>query len=390
MERADVLIVGGGPAGSSCAWALRRAGLDVAVLDQADFPRDKVCAGWITPAVLESLEIDPKEYRREHVLQPIRGFRVGLLEGLDHARTVVDVPYPEIVSYGIRRREFDNYLLRRADARLLTGEPARSLRREGKEWVVDERIRAPMLVGAGGHGCPVARELGARPGGEAAVVAQEIEFPLQEGERAGCRISPERPELYFCADLAGYGWCFRKGNYLNIGLGRDDRQGLAAHVEGFLAFMRRQRGIPELPGHLHGHAYLLHGHSPRALVADAALLVGDAAGLAYPRSGEGIRPAVESGLIAARILIEARGDYSGARLMPYVERLGKRFGGGGYADTVANSMADALGRLLPPPIHALLARGLFSHPGLLRRLVLDRGFLHPRQAALAPVPVSTL
>lgn len=381
MERAEVLIVGGGPAGSACAWALRRAGLDVVVLDQASFPRDKVCAGWITPAVLASLEIDPGEYGREHVLQPIRGFRVGLMAGVDQAQSTTDIPYPEIVSYGIRRREFDDYLLRRSGARLLTGEPARSPRRDGKEWVVDDRIRAPMLVGAGGHACPVARELGAHPGGEPAVVAQEIEFLLPEDGRAGCQVSGERPELYFCADLAGYGWCFRKGDYLNVGLGRDDRQGLTAHVEGFLAYMQRERGLPQPPGRLRGHAYLLRGHSPRPLFADGALLVGDAAGLAYPKSGEGIRPAVESGLLAARTIIEARGDYSARRLATYPERLRARFGDG---EGPADSFAD----LLPAGIRALLARGLFVHPGLLRRVVLDRGFLHTNQPALAPVPDS--
>jgi geranylgeranyl reductase family protein len=383
MERAEVLIVGGGPSGSACAWALRRAGMDVAVLDQASFPRDKVCAGWITPAVLSSLEIDPGEYGREHVLQPIRGFRVGLMTGVDQPQSTVDIPYPDIVSYGIRRCEFDDYLLRRSGARLLTGEPVRSLRREGKEWRVDDRIRAPMLVGAGGHACPVARELGARPGGEQAVVAQEIEFLLPEGERAGCQVSGAQPELYFCADLAGYGWCFRKGDYLNIGLGRDDRQGLATHIEGFLAFMQRERGIPELPGRLHGHAYLLRGHSPRSVFADGVLLVGDAAGLAYPKSGEGIRPAVESGLLAASTIIEARGDYRGQRLAAYPERLSTRFGDG-------EGPADAFADLLPAGIRDLLARSLFSHPGLMRRLVLDRGFLHVKQPALAPVPVTTL
>src|SRR5690606_26023348 len=57
-ERCDVLVVGGGPGGSSCARALVRAGLDVVVLDRRRFPRDKVCAGWITPPVLATLEID--------------------------------------------------------------------------------------------------------------------------------------------------------------------------------------------------------------------------------------------------------------------------------------------------------------------------------------------
>ena len=252
MDAADVLIVGGGPAGSACAWALRDAGLDVAVIDQARFPRDKVCAGWITPEVLASLEVDPGEYARERVLQPIRAFRVGLLAGPDRLRTATDIAYPDVVSYGVRRLEFDDFLLRRARARLLTGEPLRGLARAGKGWLANDTIRAAVLVGAGGHACPVARALGARPGDEAAVVAREIEFLLPAADRDRCRVRGERPELYFCADLAGYGWCVRKGDHLNVGLGRDDRRDLAAHVRGFLDFLARERGVPAPPGRLHG------------------------------------------------------------------------------------------------------------------------------------------
>ena len=55
VDTCDVVIVGGGPAGSACAWRLRQAGLEVVVIDKAIFPRDKVCAGWITPQVLDDL-----------------------------------------------------------------------------------------------------------------------------------------------------------------------------------------------------------------------------------------------------------------------------------------------------------------------------------------------
>src|SRR3989304_302592 len=58
MHSCDVLIVGGGPAGSTCAWQLVRAGLDVLVMDKQVFPRDKVCAGWVTPPVGKSLQLD--------------------------------------------------------------------------------------------------------------------------------------------------------------------------------------------------------------------------------------------------------------------------------------------------------------------------------------------
>ena len=69
MDRCDVLIVGGGPAGSTCARALRQAGLDVVVMDKAVFPRDKTCAGWITPAVIDLLALDIEDYRRQHAFQ---------------------------------------------------------------------------------------------------------------------------------------------------------------------------------------------------------------------------------------------------------------------------------------------------------------------------------
>ena len=75
MIEADVLVVGGGPAGSSLARALRRAGLDVTVMDRSTFPRDKVCAGWITPAVVQALDLDLEDYGRGRVLQPIQGFQ---------------------------------------------------------------------------------------------------------------------------------------------------------------------------------------------------------------------------------------------------------------------------------------------------------------------------
>ena len=102
MDSCDVLIVGGGPAGSSCAWGLRGAGLDVAILDRSVFPRDKVCGGWITPAVVEELQIDFEEYRPGRVLQPIAGFRTSRIGG-----TEVETDYGRPISYGIRRCEFD-------------------------------------------------------------------------------------------------------------------------------------------------------------------------------------------------------------------------------------------------------------------------------------------
>jgi geranylgeranyl reductase family protein len=310
MDACDVLIVGGGPAGSSCAWALRNSGLDVVILDKQLFPRDKICGGWITPAVLEQLEIDPQEYARHHLLQPITSFRVGRIGG-----PAVETDYGKPVSYGIRRREFDDYLLRRSNARLILGTPLTTLKRTANHWIANDQISARVLIGAGGHFCPVARLVGNKKPGEQAVVAQEVEFEI---DPTTCRVKSETPELYFCPDMKGYGWCFRKGNIMNIGLGRADPHTLTAHVANFLEFLKSTGRIAfEVPP-LHGHAYLLEGTSTRTILGDGVLLIGDAAGLAYPQSGEGIRPAVESGLSAAKdILANRLTDYRTPKPQPW-------------------------------------------------------------------------
>ncbi len=254
MDSCDVLIVGGGPAGSSCAWGLRHSGLNVVILDKQLFPRDKVCGGWITPRVLTDLGIDPLEYGRERVLQPITSFRVGCIGGL-----AVETGYGEPVSYGIRRREFDDFLLRRSGARLLLGEALTSLERSDEGWIANDRLRARVVIGAGGHFCPVARFVGTKVGAEPAVVAQETEFEMDVHQLAACSIRSDTPELYFCPDMKGYGWCFRKENVLNVGLGRADPHRLSAHTAGFLKLLKSAGRISFDVPSLRGHAYLLEG-----------------------------------------------------------------------------------------------------------------------------------
>ena len=372
MDRCDVLIVGGGPAGSSCAWKLQRAGLDVVVLDKKSFPRDKVCAGWVTPAVVRTLQLDVESYGRDHVCQQITGFRVGRIGGPDP----LEVHYGEPASFGILRNQFDAFLLRRSGARLRLGEPVRSLVRRDGTWTVNDAIEAPMLVGAGGHFCPVARYLGARVGQEIVVAAQEVEFLMSPGQAAHCGVRREMPELYFCGDLSGYGWCFRKGDHLNIGLGREDAQELSGHVRSFLRFLKeRQRIPPDVPDHVQGHAYILYGHARRRVVDEGVLLVGDAAGLAYPQSGEGIRTAVESGVLAASAIAGAQ-QYDQAVLQRYEQRIRERFG--------KPRESNAWGSLLPDRLKQAIAGTLLRIPWFARHVVLDRWFLHRQEPALSP------
>jgi geranylgeranyl reductase family protein len=371
MDRCDVLIVGGGPAGSACAWKLRHAALDVVVIDKATFPRDKVCAGWITPQVLEDLAIDVADYRQTRTFQPISGFRVGVV-GDDHA---VDVAYQRPVSFGIRRCEFDHYLLQRSGARLLLGQTALAIHRDGDDWIVNDTIRARMLVGAGGHFCPVARLLKERRSPAALIAAQEVEFAIDRDERDAFTSRGDVPELYFSPDLKGYGWCFRKQGYMNIGFGRLDSHGIPKWTAEFVEFLERTRRIPSgLHWRWRGHAYLLAGNTGRRVVDTGVMLIGDAAGLAYPQSGEGIRPAIESGLMAAETICRAAGCYKQASLETYQGDLSNRFGSS-HISRLATSA-------IPGDLAVALARRLLERKWFVRHFVLNRWFLHAQQPAL--------
>ncbi len=366
MTECDVLIIGGGPAGATLAWALRRQGRDVHLLDKARYPRDKVCAGWITPAVISELELDLEDYARDQLLQPVHGFRVSLMGG----REIEADYHGEPISYGIRRCEFDHYLLRRSGAVIHEGVAVKSIERDGDGYLVNGEYRCRLLVGAGGHFCPVARHVfGARPGaGELAVRAQEIEFRMSPAQARDCPVDPQMPELFFCEDLKGYGWVVRKGDYLNIGLGREDNHRLAEHVKRFCEALAAAGKIPAaLPGRFQGHAYLLYPHARRELVRDGAMLVGDAAGLAYPQSGEGIRPAIESALIAAAVIGACEGAYPATALAAYAEKLQAHLG-----TREQRTFTDRL----PEWLVRFLGQKLLGMRWFIRHMVMDRWFLH--------------
>ena len=371
----DVLIVGGGPAGSTLAWSLRKQGLKIAILDKQAFPRHKVCAGWVTPAVMEELELDLDDYAQGRTLQPIFGFRVSQIGKREIDTRYTDKP----ASYSIRRNEFDHYLLERAqavtDAELILGEKFKSMNRVDDYWLVNETYKAKLVVGAGGHFCPVVREMGSKLGSsETIVAAQEIEFEMTPEQAAACPVEADVPELLFCEDLLGYGWIVRKGNFLNVGLGREDNHKLSEHVAVFRQQLVDAGKIPaETPLKFHGHAYILYPQATRPLLKDGVLIIGDAAGLAYPESGEGIRPAVESAMLAAQVIAQAEGDYSQTRLQAYQTALEARLGKRG-----GKQVMD----YLPGWLKQSLAGALLTTHWFVRNYVVESWFLHSEQAPL--------
>lgn len=318
----DVIIVGAGPAGSSCANDLVRAGASVVLVDRATFPRDKCCAGWLTPQAVRALDLDLVDYGRERTVQPFRGFVTSAI-----GRREVRTDFGRTISVGIRRREFDDYLARRSGACLQTGVPVDSIERCRDRWRVGAVATAPCLVGAGGHFCPVARMLNPGPDRGPVVIAQDIEVRLDEGRAATFGVRPEQPTLFFCDDCRGYGWCVRKGGYLNIGFGRLRDPQFRSRFDAFRGFLHARGLLPrDLPAQWPGHAYRLRADRGRTLVGEGVLLAGDAAGLALPVSGEGILPAVESGRLAARAILDAGGHCDARHLASYVDALETRYG----------------------------------------------------------------
>jgi flavin-dependent dehydrogenase len=306
-NRFDAIIVGGGPAGSSCAWVLVRAGLRVAVLDRRRFPRTKPCGGWISAPVWDVLELARADYpgdvwpwRRCHVQYHGRTYRLAARGDF------------------IRRVELDAFLLRRSGASFFEGHVASLERRDGA-WVVDGTYAAPWLVGAGGAQCPVARALFPEKPGHP-VAAQEREFESDAAEVSAARIGADgEPELLLHDDLGGYSWNVPKGRWLNVGTGTASARRVRSAFAAARTFFLESGHLPESARgpleKVEGHAYHLFdpSHLETAHV-DGAFLVGDALGLAHPLTAEGILPAVVSGRTCAEAILDRAPSSYGSRL----------------------------------------------------------------------------
>jgi len=296
MVDSQVIIVGGGPAGSSCAWELSRHGIEVHVLDKTAFPRPKLCAGWITPQVFKDLETDDSDY--PHAITAFTRLNIHIF-GLR-------LPVPTH-QYSIRRYEFDHWLIDRSAA-TLHEHRAREIRKEGSHYIIDDAFRCRYLVGAGGTECPVYRTFftAVRPRhARSRIITMEEEFPhtVQDEE---CRL------WFFEHQLPGYGWYVpKKGGYLNVGIGGKylglKQKGLNIKTHwGLLA--RKLDDLSLVTNHTfapRGCSYYIRDDTGAATNGNA-FIIGDAAGLATRDLGEGIGPAVKSGILAARAIMKKR------------------------------------------------------------------------------------
>ena len=304
MERFDVAVIGAGPAGSATAIHLARGGAKVLLIDKACFPRDKPCGGGLTLRAVRQLPVDPAPVV-EHEVDRME-FRLGWQSRFE--RRGRRGPFVLMT----QRRRLDHYLAEQAAAAgadfrdgVKVGDVTeRGLRVDGQE------VEAELVVGADGANGTTARALGL--GGRIVHgVAYEGNAPFEERYRGLAVI-----ELGTIP--GGYGWVFPKGDHVNVGVGGWESEG--PRLRGHLAELCRQHGIDESGlESVRGHRLPLRrpGFVP---ARGRALLVGDAAGLVDPLTGDGMYEA----FVSARLAAEAALDVLAGRaetVETYTERL---------------------------------------------------------------------
>ncbi len=293
MRTCDVLVVGGGPAGSSAARELTQRGADVLVLDKECFPRLKLCAGWITPEVVRDLQMDLASY--PHRFLTFDRLHIHL-KGI-HLRAAS-------VQHSIRRFEFDAWLLERSGARVVQ-HTVRQIRCEPGGYVIDDAYRGRYLIGAGGTRCPVYRALFKHLNPR----SSELQTVTLEHEIEYDWSDPDCHLWFFEKGLPGYAWYVPKQHgWLNVGIGgmADRMKAQGSDIKDHWLRFTRSLGRKLAPGALYdpsGYSYYLRGRVDVVRHGDA-FITGDAAGLATRDMAEGIGPAVRSGIRAARAILE--------------------------------------------------------------------------------------
>ena len=390
-DDADVIVVGAGPGGSSAAYHLARAGLDVLLLEKSTFPREKVCGDGLTPRAVKQLvgmgiSLDPGEG-----WFPNKGIRI-IGGGVR-----IELDWPELSSYpgfGLvrTRRGFDEIVARaarRAGARLLEGVTVTGpVLDDGAQRIVgvtardtaapgngdggtERTYRARLVVAADGNSSRLSLAMGLR---------KRDDRPLGVAIRT-YYTSPRHDDDYLetwldlwdgSALLPGYGWIFGVGDGTsNVGLGLLNTSTSFGHIDyramlrRWLATMPPEWGFGEenQTGPVRGAA-LPMGFNRTPHYTSGLLLVGDAGGMVNPFNGEGISTAMESGEIAAQVIVQAlaRPDRASAELAlrGYPQALKDAYGG--YY-TLGRSFVGAIGH---PWFMKFATRHGLPRPALMR------------------------
>ncbi|HYA85999.1 MAG TPA: geranylgeranyl reductase family protein [Nitrospirota bacterium] len=291
----DVIVVGAGPAGSTCARTCAQQGLKTLLLDRDTFPRSKPCAGAVSLQALSYLDFRLPDSLIEEECNSVRVHHDGYV-----VHTKRDAPFAVVVT----RKYFDALLAEKAvesAADFQMNEQVIAVR-DAKDFVEvatkNATYRSLFLAGADGIHSLVAHTL--RPPLDKGSMALALVSQISANEQDIRSRVDKTLDLYFGTAPVGYGWLFPHRGYLSTGIA-----GLAAR------FSKPREALANLAKALnielsdvHGH-YIPLGGIRRRIAGGRILLTGDAAGFADPFHGEGISHAILSGRLAANAIIAA-------------------------------------------------------------------------------------
>ena len=336
MANTDVIIVGAGPAGAMAALRLAKLGFSVVMLEKDVFPRIKTCGDLVTVEGLRLLQSAGLSAWMETCR------RVDVLRFSAPDGNVLDIPVADPAAEARNRilpREFLDAKL--AEAAVSAG----AVLRDGAkvlEAVVEpaygqvrvrtsaETITADMLLLADGSHAPVTRQLG---------LLKEPADLMAARQYLRCEdVDPLGPlEFHFQQQiLSGYTWLFPQGSYgINLGCGTYTRRVSSKEIDLAQVLEDFKRHDPVIAdrlkyaeplGPVKAHPLRTHVGGTQTHAAHV-LVLGDAAGLVSPFTGEGISSGMLSGALAARFVSDAfaAGDFSSARLAPYTQALVDRY-----------------------------------------------------------------
>ena len=312
VERFDAIVVGSGPAGSTTAYRLARAGARVCMVDKARFPRDKPCGGGLTGRALRLLpfSVEPVVEEATDTFELALGYRKsferrsrGPLAVMTQRARLDAFLAEQAAGAGVEFRDGA-----RVDAVTVTAARA-EVRIAGKP------VAADALIGADGANGITARSLDlAREIEHGVALEGNVPYGVASRQRYAGRIV-----LVFGAVPGGYAWVFPKGDHVNVGVG-----GWAAEGPRLRDHLRRLCAAHGLPydrvESLRGHRLPMRRAWAR-LAHGRALLVGDAAGLVDPVSGDGMYEAFLSGKVGSAAVLELL-DGRRESLDGYAEELG--------------------------------------------------------------------
>ena len=305
--RYDAIVVGAGPAGSVTAYRLATAGASVLLLDRARFPRDKPCGGGLTVRAVKKLpfSVDP-------VVEDV----VDCVElGLGYRRRY-ERPSPDRLILMTQRARLDSYLAEQAaaaGAEFRDGTKVTRIEADGGGVTV-EGMQADIVIGADGANGVTARALGLCPQ-PAYGVALEGNLSHSDVDLARYR---GRIVLELGVVRGGYGWVFCKGNHVNVGVGGWEHEG--PRLRGHLSALCSAHGLPEEKLRALRGFRLPIARPGVPLARGRALVVGDAAGLVDPLSGDGMYEAFLSAEYSAEAILDFLAGRA-ANLEPYEPRL---------------------------------------------------------------------